>query len=159
MPHPFSSMLLPLSPRQVSILLKTPGGDLRDVTSLWTFDFFTATESIVVNECKIHNDASVDIAVDSSILAALVPSHRTSLQIRDGTMLGIYSLREETLGQCLHIWSFGREAITVSLSPLARYVMVGLASCRITVSPLDRTVMLSTFCMETINSLLDYHPV
>ncbi|ENN72876.1 hypothetical protein YQE_10446, partial [Dendroctonus ponderosae] len=31
-------------------------------------------KNVVVSECKIHNDASVDIATDGTILVTLLPS-------------------------------------------------------------------------------------
>lgn len=94
----------------------------------------------MVPECKIHNDASVDISSNGSLLAALVPVHRLTTQNYDGTMLGIYSLEKATLGQCLYTWSFGMEAITVSFSPISRYIMIGLASCRLPLTPPDHQV-------------------
>lgn len=35
---------------------------------------FSALKNIVVSDCKIHNDASVDIAADGTILVTLLPS-------------------------------------------------------------------------------------
>ncbi|KAG1687338.1 Activating molecule in BECN1-regulated autophagy protein 1 [Nymphon striatum] len=105
-------------------------------TSLHQLEISSA--SVVVPECKIHNDASVDISSDGSLLATLVPIHRYTNQNYDGTTLGIFSLKKESLGQCLYTWSFGIEAITVSLSPLSRYIMIGLASCRTLLTPPDR---------------------
>lgn len=36
--------------------------------------FFLALKNVVVSDCKIHNDASVDIAADGTILVTLLPS-------------------------------------------------------------------------------------
>lgn len=38
------------------------------------FLLILAMKNIVVSECKIHNDASVDVASDGSILVTLLPS-------------------------------------------------------------------------------------
>lgn len=38
------------------------------------FFIYLALKNVVVNECKIHNDASVDIANNGSILVTLLPS-------------------------------------------------------------------------------------
>lgn len=39
---------------------------------------------------------------------------------------GVYSLKWETLGQCLYTTSFDQNAVSVSLSPLSRHLVVGL---------------------------------
>lgn len=46
----------------------------------------TADKNIVVGECKIHNDASVDLSKDGRLLVALLPSGRVSMT----TLLGWY---------------------------------------------------------------------
>lgn len=38
-----------------------------------------AEKNIVVHECKIHNDASIDISSDGKLLAAILPSGRTNV--------------------------------------------------------------------------------
>lgn len=47
--------------------------------------FSSAEKNVVVPECKIHNDASVDISKDGSIIVTLLPSGRIS---HITTMLG-----------------------------------------------------------------------
>ncbi|XP_026688668.1 activating molecule in BECN1-regulated autophagy protein 1-like, partial [Diaphorina citri] len=47
-------------------------------------DIWNAQKNVVVKECKIHNDASVDISKDGQILVTLLPSGRLSVT----TMLG-----------------------------------------------------------------------
>lgn len=105
------------------------------------------TKNIVVAECKIHNDASVDIASDGSILVSLLPSGG---YLNVTNRLGVYSLRWENLGQCLYTTSFDYNAVSVSLSPLAGYLVVGLANrqrgCIIT--PSDRLMMARIFKIE-----------
>ncbi|KAI1304191.1 Activating molecule in BECN1-regulated autophagy protein 1 [Halotydeus destructor] len=97
----------------------------------WDFSKLTlpnlkdAHTNLVVSKCRIHNDASVDISADGNLLAALIPvdsSHSVNLCV--------YSLGKVTLGQCLYVWTFGANAISVALSPLSRYVVVGLTSPR-----------------------------
>lgn len=56
--------------------------------------------------------------------------------------LGVYSLRWETLGQCLYTTSFEQNAVSVSLSPLSRHLVVGLTH-RIITS--ERWVMARVF--------------
>lgn len=41
---------------------------------LLTVFLFPALKNVVVGECKIHNDASVDVAKDGTILVTLLPS-------------------------------------------------------------------------------------
>ncbi|KAL3179063.1 hypothetical protein MRX96_038309 [Rhipicephalus microplus] len=80
----------------------------------------TAKACLVAPRCKIHIDASV--ALGGGLLAALVPCGLL------GASLCVYSLQPR--GTLLHTWSFGANAISVSLSPLARYLVVGFATTR-----------------------------
>lgn len=38
------------------------------------YKYFTDEKNIVVSECKIHNDGSVDISRDGTLLVTLLPS-------------------------------------------------------------------------------------
>uniref|UniRef100_A0A8D8UE64 Activating molecule in BECN1-regulated autophagy protein 1 n=1 Tax=Cacopsylla melanoneura TaxID=428564 RepID=A0A8D8UE64_9HEMI len=98
-------------------------------------DIWNAQKNVVVKECKIHNDASVDISKDGQILVTLLPSGRLSVT----TMLGVYSLHWSTLGQCLYTTSFELNAVSVSLSPTSRHLIVGLASRRVSLSSFTDT--------------------
>lgn len=80
---------------------------------------------MVVPKCRIYNDASIDISSDGDLLACLVPVEST-LSIN----LCIYSLEKKTFAQCFYVWTFGANAISVSLSSMARYIVVGLTSPR-----------------------------
>ncbi len=60
---------------------------------------------MIVSPCKLHNDSSCDISVDGNFLATFVPSHRG---FPDDTILGIFSLMSNSLGQCLYTKSFGK---------------------------------------------------
>ncbi|XP_050503756.1 uncharacterized protein LOC114330203 isoform X2 [Diabrotica virgifera virgifera] len=100
------------------------------------------TRNVVVSECKIHNDASVDIAKDGSILVTLLPSGG---YLNVTNRLGVYSLKWNTLGQCLYTTSFEQNAVSVSLSPLSRHLVVGLAS---RIVPSDRWIMARVFKIQ-----------
>ncbi|XP_037509981.2 activating molecule in BECN1-regulated autophagy protein 1A-like isoform X1 [Rhipicephalus sanguineus] len=91
-----------------------------DMTGSELPDIGDAKACLVAPRCKIHNDASV--ALGGGLLAALVPCGLL------GASLCVYSLRPR--GTLLHTWSFGANAISVSLSPLARYLVVGFAATR-----------------------------
>lgn len=91
---------------------------------------------IVVSTCKIHNDGSVDVSPCGRLLVALVPDSV-------GVTLSVFSLEEATMGQMLYNWGFGPNAVSVSFSPLSRYIVVGLASSRY-VSP-QREVVAQIF--------------
>lgn len=68
------------------------------------FSFFPVSDNVIVSHCKLHNDASCDISQDGCLLATFVPTHRG---FPDDTVLAIYSLQEDTLGQCLYTKGFG----------------------------------------------------
>ncbi|KAK3088223.1 hypothetical protein FSP39_016323 [Pinctada imbricata] len=88
-----------------------------------------AKVNVIVQHCKLHNEASCDISQDGTMLTTFVPSHRG---FPDDNILAVYSLLPKTRGQCLFTKSFGSpNAISVSLSPMNNYVMVGLAAKRL----------------------------
>ncbi|XP_006816812.1 activating molecule in BECN1-regulated autophagy protein 1-like [Saccoglossus kowalevskii] len=99
-----------------------------DFTSYKLPDISDADNNVIVENCKIHNDASCDISQDGTMIAAFVPSHRG---FPDDGILAIYSLQADSFGDCLYTKSFGPNAISASISPTNRYVMVGLASRRL----------------------------
>lgn len=78
--------------------------------------------NVVVRKCRIHNDASVDISSDGTMLAALIPENQAM------TMVGVYSLEDRSLGQLLYSFIFEHNTICVSLSPMGRHLVVGFAS-------------------------------
>ncbi|XP_071454094.1 mucin-19-like [Hetaerina americana] len=139
-------------------LQETVENILRDATmavthriQAWDFSSCTIPEigdgeqNVVVPECKIHNDASVDVSTDGRMLVALLPPGR--LQIN--TMLGIYSLEWGSLGDCLFIMSLAQNAVSVSLSPTCRHLAVGLASRRVALLPSDRHTMAQLYRLES----------
>ncbi|XP_074040580.1 uncharacterized protein isoform X2 [Leptinotarsa decemlineata] len=111
------------------------------------------TRNVVVSECKIHNDASVDVAKDGTILVTLLPSGG---YLNVTNRLGVYSLRWETLGQCLYTISFEQNAVSVSLSPLSRHLVVGLAA---RVVPSERWIMARVFKIDQKEEPGDRLPV
>ncbi|KAJ7985765.1 hypothetical protein DPEC_G00343850 [Dallia pectoralis] len=99
----------------------------------WDFTKFDLPEisnssvNVLVQSCKIYNDASCDISADGQLLAVFVPGQRG---FPDEGILAVYSLAPHNLGEMLYSKRFGPNAISVSLSPMSRYVLVGLASRR-----------------------------
>ena len=59
-------------------------GDLPDISD--------ENKNVIVKEAKIHNDASVDISEDGTILVTLVPSNLPMT-----TVVGVYGLQPGTL--------------------------------------------------------------
>lgn len=112
-----------------------------DMTGSQLPDIGDAQACLVAPRCKIHNDSSV--ALGGGLLAALVPYGLL------GASLCVYSLRPPP--QLLHTWSFGANAISVSLSPMARYLVVGFATTRAPggyfahTAPHDREVVAQIF--------------
>lgn len=91
-------------------------------------DLSDDTSNIVVPHCKLHNEASCDISQDGTLLATFAPSHRG---FPDDNIMAVYSLKPDSLGQCLYTKSFGPNAISVSISPRNQHVLVGLAAKRL----------------------------
>nr|CAD7455842.1 unnamed protein product [Timema tahoe] len=122
---------------------------------VWDFSKFNipkignVKENIVVAECKIHNDASVDVSRDNKILVALLPNGRYN----STTMLGVYSLEWSSLGQCLYMTSFEQNAVSVSLSPTNRHLLVGLATRRMV--PSDHTIIAQIFYLDGAHPIPD----
>ncbi|XP_076444431.1 uncharacterized protein LOC143282658 isoform X2 [Babylonia areolata] len=128
-------------------------------------DLADQTVNMVVSNCKIHNDASVDLSRDSTLLATFVHIHGG---FPEDNILAVFSLRSESLGQCLYTKSFGPNAISVSISPSNQYLMVGLASRRMLFYQVsDKQLMGQVFKMvkegageDSMKHVTDvYHPV
>lgn len=90
-------------------------GDIPDITD--------SEKNVVVRECKIHNDASIDISTDGKLLATLLQSGRINVT----TTLGIYSLQWETLGEKIYSTNLDHTVVSVSISPTQQHLLVGLA--------------------------------
>ncbi|XP_072172067.1 activating molecule in BECN1-regulated autophagy protein 1A-like [Diadema setosum] len=98
-----------------------------DISDYVLPDISDAQSNVIVAECKIHNDASVDISQDRR-LAAFIPSH---MGFPDHGILAVCSLEKHNLGDVLFTKSFGPNAVTVNLSPTGNYILVGLAARRL----------------------------
>ncbi|KAI5632233.1 hypothetical protein NE865_15040 [Phthorimaea operculella] len=103
-----------------------------DFTTGDTPDIADSTKNVVVQRCRIHNDASIDISKDGRLLVALLPVPRLR---NTNHWLGVYSLEWSRLGQCLHTAVLEQSAVSVALSPTARHLAVGLGSRRFTTTP------------------------
>nr|XP_015820568.2 activating molecule in BECN1-regulated autophagy protein 1B isoform X2 [Nothobranchius furzeri] len=144
----------------------------------WDFTKFDLPEisnasiNVLVPNCKIYNDASCDISSDGQLLAVFIPSSQRGFP--DEGILAIYSLAPHNLGEILYtkrfgtvsfdasasccsvdfslgfdeIASSGPNAISVSLSPLGCYVMVGLASRRILLHPSTDHMVAQVFRLQ-----------
>ncbi|KAM4720883.1 activating molecule in BECN1-regulated autophagy protein 1 isoform 2-T2 [Rhinophrynus dorsalis] len=102
--------------------------------------------NVLVQNCKIYNDASCDISADGQLLAAFIPSSQRGFP--DEGILAVYSLAPHNLGEILFTKRFGPNAISVSLSPMGRYVMVGLASRRILLHPSTEHMVAQVFRLQ-----------
>ncbi|XP_014607709.1 PREDICTED: probable serine/threonine-protein kinase DDB_G0282963 [Polistes canadensis] len=91
-------------------------------------DLTDPKKNIVVHECKIHNDASIDISSDGKMITTLLSSPGAH---NIGTNLGIYSLQWETLGEKIYSTKIDQTVVSVSMSPTKQHLLVGLASQRI----------------------------
>ncbi len=114
-------------------------GDIPDITN--------DSANIIVREAKIHNDASIDLSEDATLLVTLVPSNLPMT-----TVVGVYcAARGPTRGQCYATFSLESSAVSVSLSPTGRHLLVGLdaRAQRNLLSPPDaRTVMAQVFRIQ-----------
>ncbi|XP_034734822.1 activating molecule in BECN1-regulated autophagy protein 1b, partial [Etheostoma cragini] len=118
----------------------------------WDFTQFdlpeisNASVNVLVPNCKIYNDASCDISADGQLLAVFIPSSQRGFP--DEGILAIYSLAPHNLGEMLYTKRFGPNAISVSLSPMGCYVMVGLASRRILLHPTTDHMVAQVFRLQ-----------
>ncbi|XP_046715539.1 activating molecule in BECN1-regulated autophagy protein 1B isoform X2 [Silurus meridionalis] len=118
----------------------------------WDFTKFdlpeisNASVNVLVPHCKIYNDASCDISADGQLLAVFIPSSQRGFP--DEGILAVYSLAPHNLGEMLYTKRFGPNAISVSLSPMGCYVMVGLASRRILLHPTTDHMVAQVFRLQ-----------
>lgn len=63
---------------------------------------------MLVQNCKIYNDASCDISADGQLLAAFIPSSQRGFP--DEGILAVYSLAPHNLGEMLYTKRFGKHA-------------------------------------------------
>ena len=71
---------------------------------------FLAKKNIIVPHCKLHNDGSIDVSQDGTLLATYVPSMQG---FPDNGQICVFSLRKESLGQCIYARSYGLLALVL----------------------------------------------
>ncbi|XP_071747290.1 uncharacterized protein [Lepeophtheirus salmonis] len=105
-------------------------------------DIGDRTKNIIVEKAKIYNDASVDISSDGNILVTFCSSSLPMTPI-----VGVYGCSTSNLGICYATYSLESTAVSVSLSPTNRHLLVGVStkSERMDVAPLDRSLMAQVF--------------
>ncbi|GFU04447.1 hypothetical protein TNCV_1080121 [Trichonephila clavipes] len=84
-----------------------------------------AETNIVTRECKIHNDASVDISQDNEKLVAIVLDHENHQY-----KIAVHSLLPHNLGQLLCIYDPCPNPVSVSISPLSQFIFIGMSAAR-----------------------------
>ncbi|XP_041986317.1 uncharacterized protein LOC121738357 [Aricia agestis] len=112
-------------------------------------DISDSTKNIVVQKCRIHNDASIDISKDGRLLVALLPVPRLR---NTNHWLGVYSLEWSRLGQCLHTAAFEHSAVSVALSPTARHLAVGLGARRFSSAPARTNLFALLYRLDPLES-------
>lgn len=65
--------------------------------------------NVLVQNCKIYNDASCDISADGQLLAAFIPSSQRGFP--DEGILAVYSLAPHNLGEMLYTKRFGKSTL------------------------------------------------
>ncbi|XP_024085134.1 uncharacterized protein LOC106665611 isoform X2 [Cimex lectularius] len=148
--HPRHYNVVEIVDNEIMISLSAPLHRIQawDFTNFALPEIHNSDKNLVVGECKIHNDASVDISNDGKILVTLLSAQRFNVS----TMLGIYSLNWNTLGQCLYKTSFDQSAVSVSLSPTTKHLIVGLASRRINFLHCEKQTIAQIYKLEKIES-------
>lgn len=88
-------------------------------------DIQDENKNVIVPVCKIHNDSSFDVSLDSSYVAVFVPSE---FGFPNDAQIKVISLKQDNFLQCIYSRKYGPNAVSVSLSSLNNYLMIGLAS-------------------------------
>nr|CAB3221372.1 activating molecule in BECN1-regulated autophagy protein 1 [Phallusia mammillata] len=111
-----------------------PGHNSPDPTSYrlqwWDFSKLELPEisrsdiNVIVPQCKVYNDSSVDISKDGTKLATFIPAELNF--VPDSMQVAVFSLEPSTLGQNIFRKSIGPNAVCLSLSPLGGYIAVGV---------------------------------
>ncbi|XP_076652594.1 uncharacterized protein LOC143358934 isoform X2 [Halictus rubicundus] len=88
-----------------------------------TPDITDYDKNIVVRNCNIRNDATIDISSDGKLLTAMTLARRYQV-----TTIAVYSLQWETLGKRIYATDIECEsAVSVSFSPTQQHLVVGVA--------------------------------
>lgn len=119
----FNQWTIPLSMTQVTYRLQCWDFSLAVIPNIKD-----SQSNIVTSKCRIHNDSSIDISLDGTLLACLVPREEstfvTSFDFR------VFSLKTKDFGLCYFKVAQDSTATSVSLSPSGTYAIVGLARSR-----------------------------
>ena len=67
-------------------------------------DLLSSTSNVIASSCKLHNDGSLDISQDSSLVAAFV--HPSGFP--ENGMVRVFSLLKENFAQCIFSRTFGK---------------------------------------------------
>ncbi|MGH0128682.1 UNVERIFIED_CONTAM: hypothetical protein FKN15_043725 [Acipenser sinensis] len=86
-----------------------------------------ASNNVLVQNCKIYNDASCDISADGQLLAVFIPSSQRGFP--DEGILAVYSLAPHNLGEMLYTKRFGNTKIPLInqctlLTPSSNFCMI-----------------------------------
>ena len=65
--------------------------------------------NVIIPRCKVHNDSSIDISSDGSLLAAFLP---TTFNSPMDVELQVISLRTESFLNCIYSRKFGMHTFT-----------------------------------------------
>ncbi|XP_015428682.1 PREDICTED: activating molecule in BECN1-regulated autophagy protein 1-like [Dufourea novaeangliae] len=98
-----------------------------DFSNKETPDITNYNKNIVVRECGISHDATIEIFLDGKLLIAVLPLLRSPVL---ETILEVYSLQWETLGEKIYSAKIPEYAVSVSISPTQQYLLVGLTRNR-----------------------------
>ena len=71
---------------------------------------FSDSANIIIDRCRVHNDASCDISLDGRFIATLLPKEST---FPTEIYLLIFSLMPDTLGRCLIKKAFGNRIMRI----------------------------------------------
>jgi len=66
--------------------------------------YFVEDKNVIVSFCKIHNDSSVDVSQDGSLVGVFVPSE---YGFPVDAQLKVISLRKESFGECIYSRKYG----------------------------------------------------
>ncbi|GFR23850.1 hypothetical protein TNCT_11171 [Trichonephila clavata] len=89
-------------------------------------DLFTENACIVVRNCIIKNDASVDVSRTGDKLVAFIPDKTQE----GGVIVCIFSLLRNNLGQLLGSYGPVPTPVSISFSPHSQFLLMGLESTR-----------------------------
>lgn len=70
-----------------------------------SYFFFKEDRNVIVPFCKIHNDSSIDVSQDGTLLGVFVPSE---YGFPVDAELKVLSLRKSNFGQCIYSRKYGK---------------------------------------------------